>query len=317
MIVVAGEALIDGIVYADGRVRELFGGGPYNTARTVARLGGRVAFLGRLSTDERGQRLRAALRADGVDLRWADTTGAPTTRADAALDATGQAHYEFSLHGTSASDLSWATVAKAIDVVPSAMHIGTLGLVMEPIASVLAEAVTLLPDDTLLMVDPNCRPTAIPDRAAYLDRLGAILRRADVVKVSVDDLAYLAPGRSSGDAAVDLLAMGVRVVLLTDGGRAARIVTADFASTIPVPSMPVVDTIGAGDAFSGGFVAHWIETGRGREHLVDRAALEQATRFGVVVAGLTCGRAGADPPTAAEMGEITRRVDVGRGDRAD
>lgn len=312
MIVVAGEALIDRIVHADGSVQELPGGGPYNTARTIARLGGRTAFLGRLSTDERGRRLRAALKADGVDLGWADATDDPTTFAEATLDATGSARYVFFLDRTSASDLPAATVAKAIEVVPSAMHIGTLGLVMEPIGSVLAEAVTALPVDTLLVVDPNCRPSAIADRAAYLDRIGVIILRADVVKVSVDDLAYLVPGRASDDAAVDLLAMGVRVVLLTDGGRATRILTATFESTMPVPSVPVVDTIGAGDAFSGGFVAHWIGAGRGRGDLADRTALEEATRFGVLVAGLTCGRAGADPPTAAEVAGIAARADIGR-----
>ena len=48
MIVVAGEALIDRIESPDGGVVNVPGGGPYNVARTIARLGGTVAFLGLL-----------------------------------------------------------------------------------------------------------------------------------------------------------------------------------------------------------------------------------------------------------------------------
>jgi Sugar kinases, ribokinase family len=58
MIVVAGEALIDLIVHRDGRLAAVPGGGPFNTARTIARLGVPVAFLGRLSDDRFGRILR-------------------------------------------------------------------------------------------------------------------------------------------------------------------------------------------------------------------------------------------------------------------
>ena len=87
MIIVAGEALIDRIVQPDGREVAVPGGGPFNTARTIGRLGGEVAFLGRLSTDRSGMALRAALAADGVDLRWVASTDAATTEAIAELDA--------------------------------------------------------------------------------------------------------------------------------------------------------------------------------------------------------------------------------------
>jgi len=66
MIVVAGEALIDLILFPDGRVSAVPGGGPYNTARTIGRLGGQVRFVGRLSTDRFAETLRADLEADGV-----------------------------------------------------------------------------------------------------------------------------------------------------------------------------------------------------------------------------------------------------------
>ena len=110
-IVVAGEALIDLIVAADGRLSAIPGGGPYNTARTIARLGGDVAFLGRLSSDRFGRTLRAALAADGVRLDLVSATDDPTTLAVAELDAHGTASYRFYVDGTSAPGLSQGDAA--------------------------------------------------------------------------------------------------------------------------------------------------------------------------------------------------------------
>ncbi len=68
---------------------------------------------------------------------------------------------------------------------------GPSGLVFEPIAAAIETLVERLADDTILVVDPNCRPSAIADASAYRARLDRILARADVVKVSTADLAYL------------------------------------------------------------------------------------------------------------------------------
>jgi fructokinase len=301
MIVVAGEALIDRMVHEDGRVQEAPGGGPYNVARTIARLCGDVAFMGRLSTDVRGERLRAALTADGVDLRWTATTDDPTTMAHATIDARGNASYTFDLAGTSSAGLDPALVGAALATGPAVVHLGTLGLVMEPVGTVLEDAVAEIPVGTLLVLDPNCRPATITDREAYVTRIGTLLRRTDVVKVSTDDLAYLSPTTGALAAARALLGAGARVVLMTDGAQAVHVLTGAFEHVLPVPKMPVVDTIGAGDSFGGGFVARWVERGRGRAGLGDGEALDDAVRYGIAVAGITCGRAGADPPTRDEL----------------
>ena len=301
MIVVAGEALIDRMVHEDGRVQDAPGGGPYNVARTIARLGGDVAFLGRLSTDAQGERLRAALTADGVDLRWTATTDDATTMAHAIIDARGNASYTFDLAGTSSAGLDPTLVRAALATTPAVVHLGTLGLVMEPVGSVLEDALAEIPTGTLLVLDPNCRPATITDREAYVARVGAVLRRADVVKVSTDDLAFLSPSISAADGARGLLDAGARVVLMTDGAEAVHVLTGTVDRVVPVPPMPVVDTIGAGDSFGGGFVARWVERGLGRADLGDGDALDDAVRYGIAVAGITCGRAGADPPTRSEL----------------
>lgn len=302
MIVVAGEALIDLIVHPDGRLAAVPGGGPFNTARTIGRLGVDVAFLGRLSTDRFGAILVTALANDGVDLRWAVQTEAPTTLAVAELDERGAASYRFHLAETSAPGLTLEDTLAVIRSEPAAIHVGTLGLVVEPMATALAAAVARADAGTLVMVDPNCRPRVIVDPEAYLARLFGIMARADVVKVSADDLSYLAPDATPVDAARTLLAEGARTVLLTDGSRPVTVMTDAFTFELPVPDVRVVDTVGSGDAFGGAFLARWTEQGWGRDDLADPAALRDAATLAIEVASLTCQRPGADPPRRAELG---------------
>lgn len=301
MIVVAGEALVDLIIHPDGRLSAIPGGGPFNTARAIGRLGVDVAFLGRLSTDRFGGILSAALARDGVDLQWVITTEAPTTLAVAELDAAGAASYRFHLAETSAPGLTLEDTLAVLRSEPQAIHVGTLGLVVDPMASALAAAVGRTDGSTLVMADPNCRPRVIPDRKAYLARLRGVLSRADIVKVSADDLTYLAPEATPLEAARSLLAEGVGVVLLTDGARPVIVLSATFGFDLPVPDVEVVDTVGSGDAFGGAFLARWIERGLDRHDLADAAALREAVALAITVASLTCQRPGADPPRRAEL----------------
>jgi fructokinase len=301
MIVVSGEALIDRIVQAGGSVVDVPGGGPFNTARTIARLGSPVAFLGCISTDRHGQLLRRVLEADGVDASLVLSTDAPTTMAIAHLDGRGGATYRFETAGTSAAQLDTGTAFAALATSPDALHVGTLGLVLEPIATTLAGAVMAAGPGTLVMVDPNVRAPAIPDGAAYRDRLFGVLRRADVVKASLEDLAWLWPDLPIQAGAERLLESGARVAIVTDGARRVVCRGPGIAFDLPVPRVAVVDTVGAGDAFGGGFLARWTELGLGRDGLGDEAGLRDAIGLAIDVAGATCQRSGADPPLRTEL----------------
>jgi fructokinase len=100
-----------------------------------------------------------------------------------------------------------------------------------------------------------------------------------------------------------LLGEGPRVVLVTDGGEGAVVVTHDGAVRVPAPRVTVVDRIGAGDAFSGGFLAWWSMRGLGRGDLADADAVQAATGYACLVAAKTCERAGAAPPTLEDLTE--------------
>jgi fructokinase len=354
VIVVAGEVLVDLVVSAGGRVDARLGGGPYNTARTLARLGAATTFFGGLADDRFGRGLRRALDAEGVAIGVPGPSAAPTTLALVDLDQAGVASYAFYLTGTAAADLDYPPLAAAFaailaqarataavgpaavgpaavgpaavgpaasaaadatggravgpgaddtgDGAAVAVHVGALGLVMEPIGSAVERLVLAdVPPDALVMLDPNCRPGAIADRAAYLGRIGRIAARADVVKASVEDLAYLYPGSPPAEAAESLLAAGPTLVLVTDGPNPARAFLPGAVLAVEVPAVRVVDTIGAGDAFGGGFLAWWSANGLTRSDLKRPPLVRTAVQAGAAVAAATCGRPGADPPTLAQL----------------
>jgi fructokinase len=302
MIVVGGESLIDLIVYPGGRLAAIPGGGPFNTARTIGRLGGSSAYLGRLSTDRFGRALLDRLILDGVDCRFVQSTDQPTTLAVAELDDVGTATYQFYVEGTSAPGLSFDGLEPGpLPAGARALHVGTLGLVLEPMGTTLESLVQAAGEDVVVMVDPNCRPSATPDPVALRARVQRLAVRADVIKVSHDDLAFLYPATDPDAAARALLEVGPSAILVTDGGRATHIVVRGGAMELPVPRVEVVDTVGAGDAFGGAFLSSWIERALGRDELVDPDRLRPSVEFAIRVASETCRRAGAEPPTAAEM----------------
>jgi fructokinase len=301
VIVVAGESLVDLVVRIDGTVSATPGGGPYNVARALGRLGAAVSFLGRISTDPFGRMLQDGLAADGVDPALVTETDDPTMLAIAEIDADGIAAYRFYTHGTAAAGLAARDMPDGLPSVTTALHVGSLGLVLEPMATTIERLVLDAPAGVLVVADPNCRPAAIDDPAAYRARLERVLGRVDVVKVSTEDLAWLEPGRNPVEAARRLLQGGAAVALLTDGRDPVRVVTRDDVVALDVPHVPVVDTIGAGDAFGAGFLAALTRVGHGRAELADADAVLEATRFAIDIGARTVGRAGADPPTTDEL----------------
>ena len=297
VIVVVGEALVDLVVDAKGSVTAALGGAPVNTARACGRLGADVSFGGAISVDRFGSMLADQLSADNVALDLVERCDEPTTLAVAELDERGTASYRFYVEGTSAP--SYTT--KLEDRRPEWLFTGGLGLVFEPIADTVEAMLEDRPAGCAVMVDVNCRPRVVRDRDRYLSRIGRVVERADVVKVSDDDVAYLTPGVAPLDAARALLTRGPRAVLLTAGGAAVRVLTTGGEVELSVPRVDVVDTIGAGDAFSGGFLASWSVGGRTGDALDDLAQLGEAASAAVAVAAVTCTRRGADPPWRHEL----------------
>ena len=309
MIVVAGEALIDLVVTAEGE-RAVPGGSPANVAVTLARLDQPVRLLARLGTDAYGRQVAEHLRANRVDLTWAVRAEQPTSVAVATLDATGQASYEFRLDG--AADWQW-TPQELPDLAGSsatALHTGSLALALAPGAQVLEDLLARerSRDGLTISIDLNLRPSIVTDRAAEQERVRRQVRLAHLVKASDEDLAWLYPDRSVGEVMAEWREAGVSCAVVTRGGDGAWLLAPDGSlHDEPAVRTTVVDTVGAGDSFTGGLLAALADLDALGDRPADRLAAVSEAQWGTVlrqaatVAALTCANQGADPPRKAEV----------------
>lgn len=308
MIVVCGEALIDIVISGDGSRGPSPGGGPFNTARALARLEVPTAFLGHFSNDEYGRLLADRLRTDGASLALASFGPEPTTTATARVGEDGLAEYQFSVAGTSAPHLTRDMIPAELSPEINALHLGTLGLVLQPMASTLTELVRREDPRRLVMLDPNIRP-ALDAGPQYRQRLNWFISQSTVVKASADDLKWLYPEMDHVAAAERILNAGVRAVLVTLGAAGAYGTTSSGRVSVPAVPVQVVDTIGAGDAF-GAAVLAWLYD---RDLLdpelsLSTEDLESLLQFSCMAAALTCTRSGAEPPWRSELQSALSRV---------
>jgi fructokinase len=316
-VVVAGEALIDLIPRrGDGpsagrsgpvpaRLDALPGGSPANVAIGAARLGRVTGFLGVLSDDGFGAHLRAHLAREGVDLTSVAPTDRPTTLAVAHLDDHGVASYRFYLEGTSAAVPIVGPERGLADGAVLHASFGALSATTDPAGRALVELLSREHGHRLVSLDPNVRPIAIGAVDAYRPALESVVRRTDLVKVSDEDLATLAPGEDPLTVAARWVTDGPALVVVTRGRDGAVALRADGARLeVGAPSVTVADTVGAGDAFTAGLLVALVErevrTRAALEHLGD-AELAETLAFAARVAAITCTRLGADPPRRAEL----------------
>jgi fructokinase len=301
-VVVAGEALVDLVPAAGGTLRPLPGGSPFNVAIGLGRLAVPTRYLGVVGRDGFGQLLHDRLVAAGVGLDAAPRRELPTTLAVVHLDDDGQASYGFYLDGTTAASLEVSELPTLPDGALLHVSFGAIGPTHPTAGATLAALVEREAGDRIVCLDPNVRPAALD--AGTLARLEELLPACDVIKTSDEDLALLAPGTDPERLAADWLTRGPALVVLTRGGRGAVALHASGRSEVPGRPVDVVDTVGAGDAFTAGLLHHLASSG-----LVDRAALEACDETAIValldhasmVAAVTCTRAGADPPSLDEL----------------
>lgn len=296
-----GEALIDIIVSPRGEIDSVVGGGPVNTARTIARLGSEASFLGGISRDALGKRVRRVLHSDGVNCAIEQDCAAPTTLAIASLDEHGAASYQFLIQGTSSLSVTPEIALKAVNPTAVAVHIGTLAFIFEPLSRATRAVIEAMGEDQLLMIDPNARPSAMDDPTEFWESFNTSLDRADVIKVSGDDLEYMFPSLSNIDAAKSIHDQSGAVVLFTDGPQRLHVFVEGAQFQCDVPKVEVVDTVGAGDSFSGGLLSYWDAHNWTRRDTQDVKKVRAAVQFGIKVAAITCQRAGATPPFTHEL----------------
>jgi fructokinase len=303
VLTVLGEAIVDLVAEGDRRFAAHPGGSPLNVAVGLGRLGQPVSLAARLSGDAFGGMFREHLAASHVDPRHLVAAPESSSLAVATVDAAGVAVYDFWTEGT--ADWQWtdAELAGVVGPGTDALHTGSLALELEPGASRVRELLRRVAGGrTTISYDPNVRMAKKGPVQAGRAAVEQVVALADLVKVSSEDLEWLYPGEDPV-AAVGRWS-GPRLVVVTLGGDGA---VALSAGGEPVrrsaPPVDVVDTVGAGDAFSSGLLAALAERGalgRGGDGLAG-VELTAVLDHACLVAALTCAKAGANPPTLDEV----------------
>jgi len=307
-----GEVLIDFTpVVEDGRAvgfRMHLGGSPCNVAVALARLGASVEFVAKASTDLFGNFMIDQLHREGVGVRWLTRARAPSTLAFVVLEGK-EPSYAF--YGTGAADTLLEPADLPAQVATSTvLHFGSISLLQNPTSRTIIGLVEKLRGQVLLSFDPNIRPSLVRDEPAYRRTLEQMCTAADIVKLSATDASWWAPERALPELAADILALGPALVVITQGADGAYARTARVQAQAPAPVVRVVDTVGAGDAFTAALLSTLIEhrvTSRAIAETLDARGLQATIAVATAAGALTCTRAGADPPRREELDAFLAR----------
>ena len=302
MILCCGEALIDMLpAHADDGRPALVphvGGAVFNTAVALGRLGLPVGMLSGVSQDRFGQMLTAALASSRVRTDFLVRSDRLTTLAIVHLED-GMATYAFYDENSAGRMLRAADLPDLPSSI-NAFFLGGISLVNAPAADVFIDLVERERPGRVVMLDPNIRPAFAAGAHGYRKRLERAMALADILKVSEEDLEWLAPsGGTLQDHARALLQKGPRFVIVTRGEKGATAFSA--GSQISVPAVPAtcIDTVGAGDAFNAGVLARLQLDGKLHVAALSKMSAEElraALDLGSLIAARTVARSGANPP---------------------
>lgn len=308
-----GEALIDFLNTGstrDGLIsipefRQFPGGAPANVAVAIARLGGDARFAGQVGDDTFGRFITDSLTTYGVDTNHLTLhPEAKTALAFVFLDEQGERSFEFHRDATADLLLTEFDVKDRWFIGADLFHFCSNTLTDKHITgTTLAALKNARKQGCVVSFDVNLRHNLWPEGQADAQRVLDCFSHVDVIKVSRDELEYLAP---DGEEAFvrHAIGQGVSTILITDGGEPIKVLAKGIYSEITPPATLVVDTTAAGDAFTGGFLFALAEQPDLRKALADQQALEEMALFASKCGAYTVARQGAftSLPTLEELG---------------
>jgi fructokinase len=300
-VVCLGEVLIDFVptvtpttLTAAPAFKKAPGGAPANVAVGLARLGVRSAFMGKVGDDPFGHFLVDTLAAAGVDVDTVRfSSEARTALAFVSLRADGEREFMFYRHPS--ADMLFTPDEVDAEAIRRArlLHYGTISLIGEPSRSATLHAIDLARDaGCLISCDPNLRLALWPDRAAARDGLLLGIARAQVVKLSDEELRFLTGTDDPAAAREQLWHDRLELMVVTLGAAGCVYFTPDSDGVVVGSAVEAIDATGAGDGFVAGLL-HGLLADRGVTG--DEARLRELCRFANAVGALTTLERGAIP----------------------
>jgi fructokinase len=325
MILVIGEALIDLIEnrYQAGAFNAIVGGANANVAIALARRGTPQQFLARISDDRFGKIIRERLETNGVGLDHAIAATELTTLAVVSIDSHGVPSYAFYVNGT--ADWGWTPAELPTDadldrLDAKALQFGCLTMAMAPGNAVIeAWGERLYKEERLTIShDINMRPALGFDREVERVRVERVNSFSHIIKASDEDIEWLyglETGAYIDDIVNDWIGDTGRHVFVTRGGDGVSVYRpGGVRFDVPSRKINVVDTVGAGDTFCANLLGQLHDS----DTLGDRAfarlgnlsddQLHEFVRVAGVAASITCERAGAEPPTTADLNAVLAAI---------
>lgn len=246
-------------------------GAESNVAIGLARLGHRSAWAGRVGDDSFGHLVLRTLRAEGVDITGARMDdGAPTGLIVFEPSVAGLNRVHYRRAGSAGSRLEPADVDGPLARAPRVVHLtGITPALSAGAAECVAETARRARQNGITVTfDVNYR-SRLWDTAAARAALAPLCRHADILIASPDELALVAPSGRSLEAQVEaVLHEGPERVVVKDGVRGAWSHGGGQTLHSPARKVTAVDTVGAGDAFTAGYLSALLDgaTESGRLH---------------------------------------------------
>lgn len=285
-----GEALFD--LLPEG---EKLGGAPANFAYHAAQLGMESHVVSAVGNDELGRELLAQIDRNNLNREIA-VVPYPTGTVQISLDAQGVPCYDIK-EGAAWDNIPFTPEVEQLARRCDAVCFGSLAQRSETSRTTITRFLEAMPegDNVYKVFDINLRQHFY-DRTTIIDSL----RRCNILKINDEEIAIVSRlfGYSDHEDMKEhcrrlLTDYALRLVILTCGTKGSYVFTKTDASFFPTPNVKVADTVGAGDSFTGAFIASLL---RGRD-------LREAHRLAVDVSAYVCTQQGAMPPLVASLTE--------------
>jgi len=310
-----GEAIVD--LISDRQTKDLKsaeffrrmpGGAPANVAVGVARLGGKASFLGKLGSDSMGDFLLQTLQDEGVNVSTCVQDGSSKTMlAMVWIGEGGERDFEFFGEPGAHNALKWDELPSGLFKKPGIFHFGSLTLIHSPIRSVCLKALAVARENHFLIsFDPNLRLALWDSEHSARKMVLEMLPMVDILKLSEDELDFLADGETREEKVDFLKGEGVRAVFITHGARGSEVYFGNEQSFETAIKVDPIDTTGAGDGFMAG-ILRGISFWESLDPLEEKCNRQRLLSMANHVAGLVTSAPGA--MTALPAGEAVPAID--------